>query len=61
MTYSEIFPAGTRVKVNAFDPRIGSDHEWHGHFGVVMKVHGNQWAETMMEKRKRGWPPGEPS
>lgn len=54
-TYSELLPPGTRVTVCAGKGE-GTDQEWNGHKGEVVRVIGNQWAEIKMEKGRRFWP-----
>lgn len=54
-TYSEMFPAGTRIVVKAGKGE-GTDQDWNSHEGTVLSVHGNQWAKIKMDKGKRHWP-----
>ena len=54
-TYNhEIFPPGTLVRVHAFSPMEGTDHQWHDHIGTVIR--NGMWTLVRMEKRKRDWP-----
>jgi hypothetical protein len=57
VTYPEIFPVGTRVKVRAGYGE-GTDQEWAGHDGTVVKWHGCGSASIAMDKAKRNWPRG---
>lgn len=53
----EVFPPGTRVKVHAASPREGTDHEWHGYTGTLIR-HAD-WTLVKMDKRPRYWPSNE--
>jgi len=57
MTYPETFPTGSRVVVKA-GPHEGTDHDWNGHAGSVIKWHGCSSASIKMDKHKRHWPRG---
>lgn len=50
----ETFAPGTRVKVHAALPMEGTDHDWHGHYGTVMR--NGMWTLVRVDKRKRDWP-----
>ena len=43
---------GDRVRVHA-EPSEGTDHEWHGHFGTILRC--GQWIEVRMDRTKRYW------
>jgi hypothetical protein len=48
---------GDKVRVNAANPAEGTDHEWHGHRGVVTRI-TNLGPEVRMYLHKRNWPDG---
>lgn len=50
----EVFALGTRVKVHAAQPREGSDYDWHGHTGKVIRS-GPGFVVVKMDKRRRDW------
>lgn len=50
----EIFPPGTRVRVHAASPMEGTDHEWHGYTGELIK--NGAWTLVRMDDRPRNWP-----
>ena len=50
----EIFPLETRVRVHAFSPMEGTDHEWHGYTGTLIR--NGSWVLVRMDKRRQGWP-----
>lgn len=53
-TYNhEIFPPGTRVKVHAAQPMEGTDHDWHGMTGTVIK--NGMWVLVKMDRKHRNW------
>lgn len=52
-----IFPPGTRVQVHAAMSMEGTDHEWHGYVGTI--VRNGMWTLVRMDKRPRGWPSNE--
>lgn len=57
MTYPEIFPPDTRVIIVAGKGE-GTDQEWNGYTGTVLKWHGCSWASIKMDKHRRYWPRG---
>lgn len=51
------FSPGTRVKVHAASPMEGTDHEWHGYTGTLIK--NGAWTLVQMDKKPRHWPSNE--
>jgi hypothetical protein len=37
ITYRDVFPIGSRVVVDAADPREGTDHEFNGRKGTIVE------------------------
>lgn len=52
-----VIPPGTRVRVHAASRGEGTDHEWHGHEGTLIR--NGMWVLVKMDKRVRHWPSNE--
>ena len=51
------FLPGNRVRVSAANPAEGTDHEWHGHHGIIKRI-TNLGPAVRMFRSKRNWPDG---
>ncbi len=46
---------GDRVRVHA-GPNEGTDYDWHGERGAVVRDHENGWVEIRFDKKLAHWP-----
>jgi len=53
LTYSQKFPAGTRVKVQCVDT-AGTDLEFEGTTGTVVRP--RSWIEVRLDRKVEHWP-----